>query len=114
MCLRIPVQDVNLEALTGLRVHESARNAPAEDWFVDVGRHKLVWPRQQVAGIEVLAVDQRREPASLDLGRRDRRRLMAGIAHAVAPILLWRHHLELRFYGAVTEDLLDLQIDVTC
>jgi hypothetical protein len=38
---------------------------------------------------------------------------MAGIAHAVTPVLLRWHHLEFGLDRAIAEDSLDLQVDVT-
>src|SRR6266496_2303555 len=113
MACRVAVQHMDLETLTGLRVDERAGDTPAEHWLVDVGRHQFVWLWDQVARIQVLPVDQCGEPASFDLSGWDDRGLMAGIAHAVAPVLLWWHHLEFGLDRAVAEDSLDLQVDVT-
>src|SRR6266849_1184811 len=109
---RVTVQHVDLEPLTRLRIDECAGHTPAEDRLVDVGSDQLVRLWHQVAGIQVLSVDQRREPAGLDLRGRNDRGLMAWIPHAVAPILFGRHYLELRLHGAVVKEWFDLQVDV--
>ncbi len=109
---RIAVQHVKLEPIPRLRIDECARNAPAEDRLVDVSGDQLIRLGYQVAGVQVLSVDERREPARLDLRGRDDRGLMAWVPHAVAPILFGRHYLELRFHRAVVEERFDLQVDV--
>ncbi len=55
---RVTVQHVDFEPLTRLRIDERAGHAPTEDRLVDVGSDQLVRLWHQVAGIQVLSVDQ--------------------------------------------------------
>ena len=84
---------MDLEALSRVRIDQRTRNAPAEHWLIDVSWHELVWLGNQVAGVEILAIDECVQPARLHLRSRYDGVVMTWIAHAIPAVLMGWHDL---------------------
>ena len=108
----VGVPHVDLQPLARPRVDHRSGDAVRVDGLVDVSGNELVGLWDQVAGVEIFAIDHRSQRARVDLGLRNQPVLVAVEAHAVAPVLNRRHHLVLRLDRAVVLDPLDLEIDV--
>jgi hypothetical protein len=105
----IGVEDVNVQPIAGPRIDHGAGDAVAVERFVYVGQDELVGLRNEVVGIEILAIQQRRQAARIHLRQRDGGVLVAGIAHAIASI---RTAVRGGLDRAVGDDLFDPQIHV--
>ena len=86
----VGVLDVNAQPIARSRVDDGARNTPCECWLVHIGGYELIRLRDQILGIQVLPIDQRRQPPRSHLIVWDRPVLVSHVAHAVSPVLDWR------------------------
>jgi hypothetical protein len=109
----VGVPHVDLQPLARTGVDHGAGDAMVERGLVDVGEDQLVRLRDQVAGIQVLAVDHGGERAGLDFGLGDQPVLVSLEAHAVASVLdVGRGLFRVGAHGAVVGHPLDLEVDV--
>lgn len=107
---RVAVQDADMQMITGTRVNDRAGHPMRVDRLVHVGQHQFVGLGNQVARVQIFAVDQGVEPPRLHLGQRNRGVFMSRIAHAVAPVVGRR--MAAGFDRTVVEDIFDFQVDI--
>ena len=98
------------QSLPRLGVEDRARHPAVVPRLIDVGGRDRGGVRNRERGIQILPIDDGVELALLDLGMRNMRVLMRGIAHAVAAMLVVFRIVGRD--GAVRGDLLNLEVDV--
>src|SRR5688572_18510532 len=108
----VGIPHVNLQPLARPGIDDRSWHTVCVDWLVDVSLDELVGLWNEIARVEILAVDHGRQRAGIDLGLRDESILVAMEAHAIAPVLNRRDYFVLWLNRTVIFDPLDLQIDV--
>src|SRR5262245_2220333 len=113
MRLDITVFDMNAQPIAGSCVDDRAGHAAREWGFVYIRGDELVRFRRQVLRVEVLPVDQCRQPTCGHLIVRDLAVLVSHVSHAIPRVHNRGRDVHVRGDGAVVWDPFDFEINVT-
>src|SRR5262245_17352450 len=97
----VSIQDMNPQSLAWFGIDYSSRDTSIGHWLVDVVGNQRTHVRHRVSRVEVLAVNQRIEPAQSDLAVLHATVLVAHVTSAIQVVMT---HFILRRYWVVAED----------
>jgi hypothetical protein len=106
----VSIQDMNIQPISGPGIEDRARYAPVPGRLVGVGQHELGGIGDLICRVAVLTIDQTIECRGKDFLTGYPPRLVAGVEHAVSPVV---PGASLGRERAVIQERLNLEEDIS-